>query len=77
LVLYQPMGHVISSLPTRSLNEIHGSVVEEPVDFALHLGWCFTASHMWKYLNSELSVLLFYRSFVVSITMTSSTSLCL
>jgi hypothetical protein len=46
------MGPDTSSLVLGSLDETHGED-ESLSDFALHLGWCFTASHHWKRLNSE------------------------
>jgi hypothetical protein len=39
------MRRVASSSIVGSLEEILGSVVDEPADFALHLGWCLTVSH--------------------------------
>jgi hypothetical protein len=62
LALSQPMGRVTSSLFAGLLKEIYGLVVDEPANFALHLGWCLTASHWWKRLNSKPLVLFLYRS---------------
>jgi hypothetical protein len=77
LTLSRPMGRVISSSVTGSLEEIRGSGVDEPTDFALHLGWCLTTSHQWKRLNSEPLVLFLHCSFLVSRTMALSALLYL
>jgi hypothetical protein len=64
LALSRPIEWVTSSSVVGSLEERNESVVDKPVDLTLHLGYCCTASHQWRRLNSD-PIWFLYRCFVV------------
>jgi hypothetical protein len=72
LTLSRPMERVTSSSIVGSLEKIGGSVVNEPTDFTLYLGWYLTAFHQWENLNSDPPVIFLYNFFTVSRTMAST-----
>jgi hypothetical protein len=65
LALSRPMEWITSSSIAGSLDERNISVVDEPVDLALHLSLCLTASNQCRRLNSY-PIQFLYRCFAVS-----------